>query len=1095
MAGLQIRLLGGVEARLASGRVVTPPGRKAQALLAYLALKAGQPQAREALAGLLWAETAASRARHSLRQALVALRLDLPRTEAPLLVEEGATVTLNPDAIAVDVGAFERAVGEGTPAALERAAELYGGDLLAGLREQSGPFEEWLLEERERLRELALEALARLLAHQVDAGAAPGALQTAGRLLGLDPLAEPVHRTLMRLYADQGRRGAALRQYQVCIDVLKRELSVGPEEETKLLYQEILQTRAAPPRLVGAQGASGRGESAPARLTRTLPDRTLPLFGRDAELAQLRELCDRAWHGAGQLAAVLGDPGIGKSRLAAELITDAAERNVRVLFGRAQEAEQIIPFGLWADALRTGEVIEQLEREVPGPAWRTELGRLFPSLGAPEPRMPPTPEDHLRLFEALAQLLDHLRLLHPLLVVLDDLHWADDMSIRFLAYVSRRVPEWPVTVLVTARQEELIGHPLLKQTLEEMARRERLLRLDLLPLSRPATMSLMQAFTARGTDEAMLTELGEKVWAATEGNPFVVVETMRALSEGGVHQTSIGLPIPQRVRDIIIGRLDRLDEASRQMVAVAAVIGGELDFALLPQATGVPAAEAAAHIETLVARRLFHAVGERLAFAHDRIREVAYERLLPMRRRVLHGQVAEALEALGQQGIVPAPPERLAHHFTEAGLAARAIPYWQQAGVSATERSAHHQAIVAFTKAIELVQTLPESPEHLETELMLRMNLGAPLIGLRGWGIPEVEATFTRALELCRRIGDTPYLAAVWVGLSQFHYIRAEHRKARELAEEALRLAETSQVDAFLLEAHRMVGAIASAQGELGIAHEHLARGLSLYDPAHHRSHALLYGQDPGVVCAAVGSWNLWMRGFPDRALERAREAVAMAEQAAHPFSLGLARFFAGHLHFYRGEAAARQVWEEMLRDATQHGLHFWMVAAKRQLARIEGDTGEAVAAIATMDWCNVASNAIGAGIFWPHLLGLKAEVHGLAGDLDGGLAVVAEALERLEPTSERFAEAELHRIRGDLLLLRVQPDEREAEEAFRQAIAIARRQGARSWQLRAATRLSRLLDARGERADARRDLAAIYDQFTEGFDTRDLREARALLV
>lgn len=292
-----------------------------------------------------------------------------------------------------------------------------------------------------------------------------------------------------------------------------------------------------------------------------------------------------------------------------------------------------------------------------------------------------------------------------------------------------------------------------------------------------------------------------------------------------------------------------------------------------------------------------------------------------------------------------------------------------------------------------------------------------------------------------------------------------------------------------------MVGTIAAAQGELDVTHEHLARALNLYDAARHRSHALLYGQDPAVVCVAGRSWNLWMQGCPDQALDQAREALALAEQAAHPFSLSIALFFMGYLHFHRGDRRARELAEKALRHATEHGLYFWMITAERLLGWLAGEAGDAAAGIAAQERCNAAADAIGAWIFRTHLLGLEAELHGRAGTPDAGLALIAEALERLEPTAERFAEAELHRIRGDLLLLRAQPDEREAEEAFRQAIAVARRQGARSWQLRAATRLARLLGARGERAEARRDLAAIYDQFTEGFDTRDLREARALLV
>ena len=340
MGQLTLSLLGGFEARTGPGSPVPVTTKKAQALLAYLALTPGQSHPRDKLAALLWADTAPGPARNALRQALFALRRALGAIEGEILQGTADAITLVPGAVQSDTAAFERAVSEGTPASLEQAVELYRGDLLSGLGVTEPAFEDWLMTERERLRELALEALARLLAHQRTSGATARALQTALRLLALDPLQESVHRTLMRLYGQFGRRDAALRQYQECVEVLQRELGVEPEPETKALYQEILRQR--PGHAVPLSGA--------ARPT----DR--PLVGRGAEVVQLHGVLAAAWAGHGQIVAVVGEAGIGKSRLLGELTSEAERRGGQVLLGRAYESEQILQFGPWVDALRSRNV-------------------------------------------------------------------------------------------------------------------------------------------------------------------------------------------------------------------------------------------------------------------------------------------------------------------------------------------------------------------------------------------------------------------------------------------------------------------------------------------------------------------------------------------------------------------------------------------------------------------------------------------------------------------------------------------------------------------------------------------------------------------
>ena len=350
---------------------------------------------------------------------------------------EGDLVGLASPAIDVDARRFERAVQEGTRDAVERAMTLYAGDLLEGLAVNEPSFEEWLVAERERLRELARGALTTLLSAQTRAALLEPAVQTALRLLALDPLEEAGHRSLMRLYARQGRRGAALRQYQVCVDALHRELGVEPEAETRQVYQEILQRGQAGPAEPSVPVPVARARPRPRRVRPGGPLPEVPLVGRETELAWLAEALGAAWQGEARMVLVVGEAGIGKSRLVAELAAEATRRDGRILLAGCHETEQSLPFRPWVDALRDGHALADPDLLAGlGAVWQAELTRLFPELGGPAPPIPTTAADHVRLFEAVAELTGRLAAQRPLLVALEDLHWADEMALRLLAFLA-----------------------------------------------------------------------------------------------------------------------------------------------------------------------------------------------------------------------------------------------------------------------------------------------------------------------------------------------------------------------------------------------------------------------------------------------------------------------------------------------------------------------------------------------------------------------------------------------------------------------------------------------------------------------------------
>jgi DNA-binding SARP family transcriptional activator/tetratricopeptide (TPR) repeat protein len=893
MTRLGLTLFGGFQARRQPGGAVALPSRKAQALLAYLAVPIGQVHPRGKLAALLWGETREEWARASLRQAVFAIRRAVGDSGVPALVLEGDTLALDPSAVDVDVAAFERLMSRADPPAIEEASSLYQGDFLAGLVVDEPGFEEWLVTERERLRELALVGLAKLLGHQRKAAEPETTIRTALKALALDPLQEPVHRTLMRLYAQLGRRGAALRQYQHCVTVLQREVGLEPEPETKQLYQSILRQR---PTSSVVDDVTRPGHEPPAadvtadrRLSGIAPaDGTL--IGREAAVQLLGSLLVSSAAGPGMVVAVLGEAGIGKTRLMAELVAEGARAGRRVLLGHAHESEQVLPFGPWVDALRSGGVIDELT-SLPA-AWRAELARLIPELAETSAASGTGFADSLQLFESVAQAIGRLAVGQPLLVVLEDLHWADEMSVRLLAFLGRRLGGWPVLIAVTIREEELPDALVLRRSLEELERAGHLARLALGPLSQSDTLTLVRLHAHAGS-EASLARLAEQAWTVSEGNPLVVVEIVQAQAQGAAPFQEQGLGLPERVRAIVARRLERLSPRAQQLATVAAVIGRRFEFALLQRAARLEDAEAAEGVEELVRRRILHGIGDAFEFTHERIREAAYASLIGVRRRALHAAVGGALEQLHAGRLEPVY-DRLAHHYVQADDAAKAVDYLTRFARTAARTYAHEEAVRAYGEALRQLQRLPppEADARL-VDIVPRLTRSQMFLGR----FEDARDLLVAQQERVEHVGNPSLTGQYYLLLAHVYGFLGDRDRTVESARRAVDAAEPAEDETTLGKAFYILAMEGWWAGEPQRGIEHGRRAVALLERATER---WWLGQAHFAVAA-----NYVLRGDFEPALAAATQALAIGDALGDPRVQTPAAWLTGTIYALRGD------WEE----------------------------------------------------------------------------------------------------------------------------------------------------------------------------------------
>ncbi|MBI3246228.1 MAG: AAA family ATPase [Deltaproteobacteria bacterium] len=814
----------------------------------------------------------------------------------------------------------------------------------------------------------------------------------------------------------------------------------------------------------------GLGTSPSSPQAPSLKSQVPSIVGRETELAQLQRWLDNALSGERQVVFVSGEPGIGKTTLVDAFLAQIGEEENQKAKGKNQKAKittlqspapvfhfAIVGRGQCIEHYGPGEaylpVLEALGRlcreagseryiKVLGqhaPTWLLQMPTLLgdAELEAVQRRVQGATRE--RMLREMAEAVEVLTAHIPLALVLEDLHWSDVSTLDLLTFLARRPEPARLLVIGTYRPVEALSvdHPLRAVTQElHLHHYCTELRLGFLTETEVA-----EYLTRRFPAQQFPTTLAQVIHRRTEGNPLFMVNVVDALVAQAVlveehghwrvqgESAEVAVGVPDNIRQMIERQIERLSPGEQRALEAASVAGGEFAAMAVAAALGADVVAVEELCTELVRRnRFLRMLGEsawpdgtvttRYAFIHTLYQEIVYERVATGWRQRLHRRIGERVEAAYGDHARELAAE-LALHFERGQDYRRAVQYLQYAGENAVRRSAYVEASNHLTKGLVLLATLPDTRERAQQEVTLQVSLGGILIATKGYTAPEVERIYTRARELCQQTGDTPHLFPALRGLWVFSIVRAEHQTAHELGQQLLRLAQSIRDPTLLVEAHQALGITLCFLGDMEAAQEHLEQGIALYDPQQYRALAFLYAQDSGVTCRAVAAWVLWFRGYPDQALARAEEALTLARQLSHSFSLGVALFYGATVwhHYDRHEQTTSQWAEETVTLSTEQGFPFWLAGGIVLRGAELAHQRQSEAGIEQIRQGLAAFRATGAEIFRPYFLALLAEAYGVAGQAEEGLAVLTEALEAVDKTGERFYEAELYRLKGDLLL------------------------------------------------------------------------------
>ena len=866
----------------------------------------------------------------------------------------------------------------------------------------------------------------------------------------------------------------------------------------------------------------------------------LTIVDREAELTQLHGWLESARAGERQIVFVTGEPGIGKTTVVETFLSQLAAAQEPVWVGRGQCIEQ---YGAGEAYMPVLEALGRLCRETEGerliallrqyaPTWLLQMPALLSEAEREELQHQVQGTTHERMLREMAEVVEMITAERPLVLWLEDLHWSDYSTLELLSVLARRQEQARVLVLGTYRPVEVLvrDHPL-KGVRHELQLHGHCQELALPFLSEDAVGEYL---SRRFAGRPLPAGLGRVIHHQTDGNPLFMVTVTNYLLKQGVlggeagQQTPMlnngGIGVPDNLRQLIERQIEQVSAEERAVLEVASVAGAEFSSAAVAAGIGTVGESIEEVCEVLARRGQFIKAGgttewpdntlaARYCFIHALYQEVLYERI-PLGRRVsLHLRIGARQERAYQNRAGEVASE-LALHFERGRDQHRAVRYLQQAGENALRRYAYQEAVLHLTKGLELLKALPDTREQREQKLTLLIALGTALVAIKGYGAPEVEHAFSCAHTLCQQLDETPQLAWVLGGLHGFYLQRAEHQTAYELGERLLTLAQSRQDPPLLLQAHLTLGASLFWRGEAGPAQEH-CRQENVFCPAPlHQSHAFQTTADPRVMALAHATLAQQILGYPEQALKRGQAALALTRELAHPFSVAVALTFTAVLSQLRREPlAVHEGTAALIALSEEHGFPFWAAWERSLLGWALVEQGQGEAGIASLHQGLAGFLGTGSELGRPYVLALFAQAYGKTGRAQEGLGVLADALAVVDRTGEQCWEAELYQRKGELTLqqvnvqgskfkvdnpssiIRISKIEAEAEACFLKAIDIARRQDAKSLELRAVMSLSRLWQQQGKKTEAVRRLAEISDWFTEGFDTADLQDAKSLLT
>jgi DNA-binding SARP family transcriptional activator len=1113
---MDFRILGPLEATADAGSVTLAAGKQT-ALLALLLLHADRVVSMDRLIDDLWGEQTPESAQKMVQILISQLRKQLPdgllRTRPP-----GYQLAL--DGHTLDLREFEQLSAHGrealrsgrveeAAARLREALALWRGAALAEFRE---PFADV---EAARLAEQQLACLEDRVEADLALGRHHELVAELEALVRRHPLRERPRGQLMLALYRAGRHAEALETYQAFRRLLVEELGIDPPTSLRELERLILQQDpelAVPARRDAASGEAPRGH--PGRSTRFAASAE-PVVGRERELASLERLLREAESGQRRLVFISGESGIGKTAIVDAFVGRLGAPD-QPLLARGQCVEH---HGAGEPYLPVLEAIGALCRQTGGERIVRLLAQQAPTWLAQMPWH--VGEDELAAIQSrttgatrermLREMLETVEAISadvPLVLILEDLHWSDSSTIELLEAIAKRREAARLLVLGTYRRGDAIArqHPV-HRTAHALRSRTLCTELAVGPLAEEAVGEYLTTRTAAEAPRGLQRLLHQR----TKGHPLFTKMLLESwlehdlLADGPESDLDrLAADVPDTVRELIEQMLLELDPDDRELLEAASVAGQAFSAATVAAALERDEAEVERRCDALARAKRFldpsgderwpdGTVASRFGFSHDLQREVLYGRLPAGRRTGLHRRIGLRLEAAYRARPSEIAAE-LAEHFVEASDAGRAVVFLRLVAEQALHRLAPREALEHLHKGLKMLDGVDDGPERWAHEFALQSMLGGVFIATRGWSSPDAEAAFLRARALAETLQSNDELGRILFLLGTFYDVRGEYARSERLLQESLSLSGRTLTAGVLTDSHELLACTSFHQGNFDGALQHAERGLDTYDGTYVNLVTAAYGDNPGAGCHSWAALSLWFLGYPDRARERATEAVVLTTDPARRYGHSTALVQAAVVSQCRGDVAdARTYAEAALEAAARDGYRYRaaMATIVRGWALAAGGAEDGIAELRNG---LKLSAATGARMDDGYFLALLADACLRVGDLSDAADAVEMALERSREGRRYFYDVELHRLRGELLLSGDTPDELSAEAAFRQALDSARDLGALALELRAGLSLSRLLARRGDDVEARALVGEVYNRFTEGFETSDLAEARALI-